>query len=156
GADSERIDYDDLIENGAPEGERSELFQAAIWHLAAKGWTIEQIADELARYPDGIGAKYADRLHEEVTRSYEKWRSRKRAGVIGGPPANNHWPQIYVRPGELPRVVSEAEDALLLLGREIYQRGGLVVRPVLSELKASDDRDTQGWRLISVTRPYLV
>ena len=73
------IDYDDLIQNGAPEGERSELFQAVVWHLAAKGWSAEQITDELARHPNGIGAKYADRLHAEVARSYEKWRSRKRA-----------------------------------------------------------------------------
>ena len=66
------------------------------------------------------------------------------------------WPQIYIKNGELPRVVNEAEDALLLLGREIYQRGGLVVRPVLTKLKAADDRDMQGWRLVPVTQPYLV
>ena len=66
------------------------------------------------------------------------------------------WPQIYVKSGELPRVVNEAEDALLLLGREIYQRGGLVVRPVLTRLKAADDREAQGWRLVPVTQPYLV
>ena len=139
-------------------GERSELFQAVIWHLAGKGWTIEQIIDELARYPNGIGAKYADRLQKEVTRSYSKWRSRKHTGAFGEEmiPDANPWPQIYVRAGELPRVVNEAEDALLLLGSEIYQRGGLIVRPVLSKLKAADNRDTQGWRLIPVTRPYLV
>ena len=53
-------------------------------------------------------------------------------------------------------MVNEAEDALLLLGREIYQRGGLVVRPVLTKLKAADDRDMQGWHLVPVTQPYLV
>ena len=53
-------------------------------------------------------------------------------------------------------MVNEAEDALLLLGREIYQRGGLVVRPVLTKLKAADDRDMHGWRLVPVTQPYLV
>jgi hypothetical protein len=75
------IDYDALIQNGAPEGQRSELFQACF---------------------------------------------------------------------------NEAEDALILLDREIYQRGGLVVRPVLTKLKAADDRDMQGWRLIAVTQPHLV
>jgi hypothetical protein len=152
------LDYDHLIEHGAPEGERSELFQAVVWHLAVKGWSIEQITDELARHPNGIGAKYSDRLHEEVTRSYSKWRSRKRACVLGedSDSQSNAWPQIYVCSGELPRVVNEAEDALLLLGSEIYQRGGLIVRPVLSRLKAADNRETQGWRLIPVTRPYLV
>src|SRR5262249_3748349 len=105
------LDYDDLIKNGAPEGERSELFQAVVWHLAGNGWTIERITDELAQYPNGIGAKYADRLHKEVTRSYSKWRSHKRAGALGEETSetpNNLWPQIYVRAGELPRIVNEA------------------------------------------------
>src|SRR5262245_12836460 len=65
-------DYDDLIQHGAPEGQRSELFQAVVWHLAGKGWSAEQITDELAQHPNGIGAKYAGRLHPEVSRSYEK------------------------------------------------------------------------------------
>jgi hypothetical protein len=155
GRQQSSIDYDDLIRNGAPEGQRSELFQAVVWHLAAKGRTAEQITDELARHPDGIGAKYADRLHAEVARSYEKRRSRQHAAATGST-AGDSWPQIYIKNGELPRVVNEAEDALLLLGREIYQRGGLVVRPVLTKLKAADDRDMQGWRLVPVTQPYLV
>jgi hypothetical protein len=155
GQQQSSIDYDELIENGAPEGQRSELFQATIWHLAAKGSTAEQISDELARHPNGIGAKYADRLHAEVTRSYEKWRSRQHAAATGGA-VTSAWPQIYIKNGELPRVVNEAEEALILLDREIYQRGGLIVRPVLTKLKAADDRDMQGWRLIPVTQPYLV
>jgi hypothetical protein len=70
--------YDDLIRNGAPEGERSELFQSVVWHLANRGWSPEQITDELGLHPNGIAAKYAHRLFAEVTRSYEKWRSQKR------------------------------------------------------------------------------
>jgi hypothetical protein len=120
---------------GAPEGSRSELFQKVVWNLAGKGWSIDQIIDELVRYPNGIAAKYANRLNTEVSRSYEKWRSRKRAAAGGSeaPARATAWPQIFVRAGELPRVVNEAENALLLLGREIYQRGGLIVRPVQSE-----------------------
>jgi putative DNA primase/helicase len=69
-----RHDYEDLIRNGAAEGERSDLFHAVVWHLAAKGWSSDQIVDELARYPNGIAAKYADRLQDEVERSYGKWQ----------------------------------------------------------------------------------
>jgi hypothetical protein len=68
------LHYDDLIRNGAPEGERSELFQSVVWHLANRGWSSAQITDELGRHANGIGAKYADRLLAEVIRSYEKWR----------------------------------------------------------------------------------
>jgi putative DNA primase/helicase len=150
-------DYERLIRNGAPEGERSEPFQSVVWHLAGQGWTVEAITDELVKYPNGIGAKYADRLFEEVTRSYDKWRTHKRQATgCDAETAGMPWPQIYVVPGELPRVVNEAETALLGLKREIYQRGGRIVRPVLNRLAASDDRETQGWQLVPVTRPYLV
>ncbi|MGC2080993.1 MAG: hypothetical protein WA728_34275 [Xanthobacteraceae bacterium] len=69
---------------------------------------------------------------------------------------DNSWPQIYVIAGELPRVVNEAEAALLTFDREIYQRGAMVVRPILSKLKASGGRDTWAWRIIDVTQPYMV
>jgi hypothetical protein len=155
--------FRELIEHGAPEGERSEKFQEVVWHLAASGMTIEQIVDELGRHPNGIGVKYANRLLAEVTRSFGKWQARCRANAIGAAPAavagtatRGPWPLIRVIPGELPRVVNEAENALLQLGREIYQRGGLLVRPVLNVIKASGDREIEGWQLIELTRPWLV
>jgi hypothetical protein len=126
-APQRELDYEALIENSAPEGERSELFQAVVWHLAGHGRSAEQITEELARHHNGIGAKYADRLLAEVTRSYDKWRGAKRAAVTGdGEVTAGEWPQIVLANGELPRVVNEAEDALLGLRREVYQRGGLV------------------------------
>jgi putative DNA primase/helicase len=149
--------YRDLIENGAQEGERSEKFQETVWHLASAGWTAEQITDELAKHPNGIGLKYANRLPDEVTRSFSKWQSQRRASATGSRTANaTPWPQIRIIPGEIPRVVNEAEDALLLLGREIHQRGGMVVRPILTTFKASKRREIEGWHLIPLSRPYLV
>ena len=147
------LDYDALIQNGAPEGERSEAFQAVVWHLAGQGWTAKQITEELTRYPNGIGAKYADRLLAEVTRSFEKWRSHKRGAVTGGAEAPaGDWPQIILTSGELPRIVNEAEDALLLLNREIYQRGGLLVRPLLlPTIPPNDD-----WKFTPLVRPWLI
>jgi hypothetical protein len=152
-------DYENIIRNGAPVGNRSDLFQAVVWHLANRGKSINEIVEELAKHPDGIGQKYANRLHKEVTRSYDKWRARKHAAVgsIGGSGSSSTmWRQIYIRSGELPRIINEAEIALLELNAEIYQRGGMMVRPVISTLKASDDRNTRVWNLIQVTAPYLV
>jgi hypothetical protein len=150
--------YRDIIENGAPEGERSEKFQEVVWYLASTGWTIEQIVDELAKYPNGIGFKYSNRLLPEVTRSFGKWQSHRRASATrsGTAPNATPWPQIRIIPGEIPRIVTEAEDALLLLGREIYQRGGMLVRPVLSTFKASNKRKLEGWRLVPLSRAHLV
>jgi hypothetical protein len=158
GAQQPAADYDDLIQNGAQQGERSELFQACVWHLAGHGKPIDEIIDELAKHPNGIAAKYASRLQKEVERSYQKWRSRTRSAATGTTAAlGASWPQILIKAGELPRVVDEAEVALLALGREIFQRGGLIVRPIqLQKIKVADDRDTAGWQLIPVTRPDLV
>jgi hypothetical protein len=162
-----QIDYEELISTGAPQGERSEEFQRVVWHLAAQGRSPEEIAEELAQHPSGIGAKYAGRLLEEVQRSYRKWQAHRQAAATGSPVPSTGpaaaasvaaapWPQIRVVASELPRVINEAEDALLLYGAEIYQRGGLMVRPVLTKFEASDKREAMGWHLIPVTRPWLV
>ena len=62
-------------------------------------------------------------------------------------------PKIQLRDGELPAIVDQAERALI---REFYQRGGLVVRPILAKLKASGNRETHGWQLLQVDRAHMV
>src|ERR1051325_6703746 len=42
GATSNWPIYGNIIENGAPKGERSERFEKALWHLASLGRSIEQ------------------------------------------------------------------------------------------------------------------
>ena len=80
-----------------------------VWHLANKGWNIDQIVQELGRYPNGIGVKYADRLQREVTRSYNKWRRRN--------PVQRHGlPIIRSVDGQIARVVDEAQTALVESG----------------------------------------
>ena len=55
-----------------------------------------------------------------------------------------NWPQIKVIPSELPRVVNEAEDALLQSGIEFYQRGGMLVRPVQGTIVNHDGKRKAG------------
>jgi hypothetical protein len=150
-------DYDDIIQNGAPEGTRSELFQKVVWHLAHKGSTLEQIVEELGRYPNGIAAKYRDRLQAEAARSYEKWRRRTYTSAAGKPlTSKTPWPQIIVRAGELPAAINAAEDALIAdPGCEMYQHGDLIVRPALLEYHLSR-REPPDWRLITVVPIHLV
>lgn len=180
--------FEDIIKNGAPEGERSEKFAETVWHLAAGGMSIEEIVEELNKHPNGIGAKYARRLLAEVTRCFNKWRARRltaitggRAGPVGGSggggggaggaggaaggggagaaaaPALNvaNWPQIREVPSELPRIVNEAEDALITLGEEVYQRAEMLMRPVRGTVINADGK-SEGWQLIPLARPYLV
>jgi putative DNA primase/helicase len=128
-------DYDDLIRNGAPVGERSEEFQAVVWHLASRGRSVDQIAHELAQYPNGIAAKYSKNLAKEVERSYGKWEREQST-------ARQHLPIIRVVEGEIARVVDEAEHALIKAGLPIFVRGGCLVEPITVEPEASDGRKT--------------
>jgi hypothetical protein len=76
------------------------------------------------------------------------------------PPARP--PIIRLIEGELPRVIDEAEAALLadIARQQLYQRGELVVRPVRLKLRAADmrgnKRETSGWQLLQVTKPYMI
>ncbi len=58
-------------------------FAEMVWHLAGAGMSIEEIVDELARHPNGIGAKYAKRLLAEVTRCFNKWKTHRLTAVTG-------------------------------------------------------------------------
>ena len=46
------------------------------------------------------------------------------------------------------------EAALLRSGNEFYQRGGVIVRPVLAPTMAVGEGDA--WHVMPVARPYLV
>jgi hypothetical protein len=64
-------------------------------------------------------------------------------------------PRIRLIEGELPRIVDEAEEALLAAKRHIYQRGGMVVRPTKQRLSAANNRTTLAWELVEVTKTHL-
>lgn len=64
-------------------------------------------------------------------------------------------PVIRLVGGELPRVVDEAEAALLAANCGLYQRCGLVVRPVPCELPAADGRGTVAHRLVAVRPSHI-
>src|SRR5262249_36183629 len=78
-------DYEDLIKNGAPtSGNRSDLFHSVIGHLYGQGLSEDEILELLARYPQGISAKYTGRLGAEVRRCYRKWKKQKQTQAGGG------------------------------------------------------------------------
>lgn len=173
-----QIDYRDIIENGAPEGERSEPFQKIVWHFARLGWTEEEITAEFEKYPNGIGAKYAGRLLAEVKRSYGKWRRKQQSAATGGAGTTGAtggasggtgttgtatsgapWPQIYVKAGELPRILDEADAALAVLvdlGYELYEHGERLVQAHQSTLRACGGREYRRWKLDEVSTPTMI
>lgn len=62
----------DIVERGAPEGERSHAFFDVMKHLKGNGYTIHEAYELLDRNPSGIAAKYDDRLFTEIERVYSK------------------------------------------------------------------------------------
>jgi Virulence-associated protein E len=78
----DKIDWDNVIQNGAPAGcDVSALFHSVIGHLAASNKSVDQIIDELSKWPNGIARRYTGRLRGEVERSFEKWRSKRKIHV---------------------------------------------------------------------------
>jgi len=71
----------DIIKNGSPVGQRSQDFNRVVWSLAGMGYDVDTIEERVSEYPNGIAAKYAGRLREEIERSYAKWRSAEDAGA---------------------------------------------------------------------------
>jgi hypothetical protein len=64
---------------------------------------------------------------------------------------------IQLVEGDEHHTVDEAEEALIQGGGlDIYQRGGILVRPVLESAHAADNRSTIMWRFASVKLPFLL
>jgi hypothetical protein len=73
------IDYDAVIRNGAPpNANASNVFHSVVGHLAGKRMSIDEITEELAKWPNGIGQRYPKRLRQEVERSVGKWQTKQR------------------------------------------------------------------------------
>jgi hypothetical protein len=82
GTNDKSIDWDDVIQNGAPAGsDVSAMFHSVVGHLSGKGMSIDAIVDELSRWPNGIARRYAGRLRGEVGRSFDKWQRKRRIHV---------------------------------------------------------------------------
>jgi putative DNA primase/helicase len=135
GEHHDAIDYEDIIAHGAMQGERSDLFHRVVWHLASRGRSVDEIIDELARYPEGIGAKYADRLAKEVERSYRKWQRQN-------PARQRDLPTIKIADGQIAHMVDQTQDALIKAELPIFVRGGRLVEPISVDREAADGRRT--------------
>ena len=152
-----------LIRNGVDtDQDRSAAFHSGVARLKRRRWSAQAIAALLEKYPNGIASKYIGRLREEVERSYGKHAVMSSSGktktdqnkAAGGAPgvASRTLVTIRVVAGELPRIVSETEQALLAAGAPIFIRAGMLVRPVIEKMMAADGRKT----MLAKLRPFTV
>jgi putative DNA primase/helicase len=83
--------------------------------------------------------------------SLHGWRSGGRA--VGSPPNR---PIIRIVGGELPSIVTAAEQALIAGDMGVFQRGSLIVRPAHSRVDIADGNTTSAIRLAPIRAHLLV
>ena len=72
---------------------------------------------------------------------------RKQPRTRPQPPSQGARPTVQIMDGQLLRILSETEDALLASGLPIFSRAGMLVEPVAENMSASDGRKTVAARL---------
>jgi hypothetical protein len=160
-----------------PNADRSAEFHKVVGQLWLRNWSVEAIIELFEKYPNGIAEKYAPkRLRKEVERSYAKQAPGGGGSAQSSqvqplpqpqPQPSQVWaqagaqahaspqpqpqpavkPTIDVRPGELPRILREIENALRASGLPIFSRAGTLVLPVSEIVSAADGRKTRIARL---------
>jgi hypothetical protein len=152
-----------LIQNGvAGIEDRSAVFHSVVAQLKKRRWSAGAIATLFERYPNGIARKYIGRIREEVERSYDKHAGNlipseldrgPGSGPDGAPDiAPRVLPTIRIVAGQLPRVVTEIEQALLAAGAPVFFRAGTLVRPCVEKMTAADGRTT----VVASLHPFVV
>jgi hypothetical protein len=158
-----------LIRNGVDDTQdRSAVFHSVVAQLKKRRWSFEAIVSLFEKYPNGIAHKYTGRIRDEVERSYDKHASNVVSIVNDEPDGINNGvgnspgiaprvlPTIRVIAGQLPRVVAEAEQALIDAGAPISCRADTLVRPCIVKAKAADGRSTTVARLHPFVVPSLL
>ena len=150
----------ELIRHGAGTDDRSAVFHSVIAQLKKRRWGVDAIVALLEKYPNGIAQKYLGRIREEVQRSYGKFTtstafatssaatgSSGAAGSTAAPPVLR---TIHIVASQLPRMLTETEEALLATGMPIFSRAGTLAHPVVETIQAADNCKTTVARL----RPF--
>lgn len=104
-----------------------------------------------ARYDDIPNLIESGRLEIEKIRAKEQARGGSNDNADAAAK-----PVIRLVDGELPRIVNEAEAALIEAGLDVYQRGGLIVRPVVAIVPAAGGRKVVSQRLLDLNEAALV
>lgn len=108
-------------------------------------------------------SKYDPRTTEKM------WRALKpdqgiRAGTLFWHANKNGWRRsnqqddrhvILITGGKLPDVVDQSEEALIESGTEIFQRGGLLTRPVRRQILASEEKRQSTFSLVGISEDSL-
>jgi hypothetical protein len=117
------------------------------------GWTQDQliawIRPRVDEFKRPVPAS-ADECELDLT-AEEREAAEAALEHVPAPP-----PDIKIVPGELPRVVDEAEAALIAASPNLFQRGSWIVRPATAKITVADGREIEGIRLVRANKHHLV
>ena len=115
------------------------------------------------RTDDAAGTKMTTTT-EDIDAAQEELEAAPELGkVVRFPAPSPLWltteghdlPKIAVEPGKLHEMATKGEAALIAAGIDVFQRGSMLVRPVIDEVDASKGRKTKNARLVEVSDDAL-
>ena len=66
------------------------------------------------------------------------------------------WPIIKIIGGGLPAIVDQVDELVVEHDHELFQRGGMIVRPAMEKIDIADGGKALAWRLVQVRQAHLV
>jgi hypothetical protein len=144
------LDYDDWVRVGFALYDGLGDDGRELWERWSATYPNPNVADIIYKWPSfanrgGITVAYLFHLAAK-----NGWRRGRKTTVAGK--ANVAAPTIRIRGGLLDKTVDAAEEALIAAGLEVYQRGGMIVRPTLMQITASGERKVMATQIV-VVRP---
>jgi hypothetical protein len=136
----------------AQPGTRNTTLNTAAFNLfqivAGGGLDAQEVRDQLFEAAEACGLVADDGAASvEATIDSGAQAGRKQPRTRPPPPPQGVRPTIQVIDGQLLRILSETEDALLASGLPVFSRAGMLVEPVAENMSASDGRKTVVARL---------
>jgi hypothetical protein len=136
----------------AQPGTRNTTLNTAAFNLfqivAGGGLDEQEVRDRLFEAAQTCGLVADDgtaAVEATIDSGAQAGRTQPRTGPQ--PPLQGGRPTIQVMDGQLLRILSETEDALLASGLPVFSRAGMLVEPVAENMSASDGRKTVVARL---------
>jgi hypothetical protein len=131
---------------GGKDGSRSAIAMSVAREIVRDGGTYDEMCAALAddeRTAEWVQTKGVANGGRQLARIWDKL-------IATHGEKNSNVPTIRLMAGQLPRIVDEAEAALIDAGLPIYQRSAFIVRPGHMRVAVSNDRTAEALRVLEV------
>jgi hypothetical protein len=136
--------------------DRSATAMSVFWQLWHLGWSQNAVKAVVLDHPHGFSTHYKNDndLEKDIARCFEKFNADDERDANEATPAND-LPVIKVKAGRLSSLATRGEELLIEAKVPIYQRAGVLVRPIIETVDASHGRKTKVATLKSYDTVYM-